>query len=56
MGVPSVDAEPEAAGDELDRQPVPGGGVTARNAKSRLGFCDCFQPVATVIVFTGHDP
>ena len=57
MGVPSVDAEPEAAGDELDLgPPVPGGGVTARNAKSRLGFCDCFQPVATVIVFTGHDP
>jgi hypothetical protein len=35
---------------------VPGGGVTARNAKSGLGFCDCFQPAATVIVFAGHNP
>jgi hypothetical protein len=37
-------------------RPVPGGGVTARKAKSRFGSRDCFQPAATVMLWTAHDP
>src|SRR5215468_3559926 len=35
---------------------VRGGGVTARNAKSRFWFCEVFQPRATVILFTTQAP